>query len=127
MPSLPEKRPLRRPPKRRVDHCRRTSTPGKPKRQQRQSSYLIKGVELAPLPLASEEVTVFIIHVTSFVQDRSWDVSKRYSDFKELEERTWAIRGPMPPFPHTWEDLVQILLHFVEPIIQRRRKFREST
>ena len=28
----------------------------------------------------------------------------------------------MPPFPHSWEDGLQILLHVAEPIIQRRRR-----
>ena len=80
---------------------------------------MVRGVEVVAV-VAVNGVVRYKISVQA-TEGRHWHCVRRYSDFRVLEQNTWKTRGPMPPFPYAWEGL-QIVLHLVEPVIQRERR-----
>jgi hypothetical protein len=84
-----------------------------------ESRFVVRSAEILTFVIV-DGVVQYKINVQA-TEGRHWTVVKRYSDFRVLEQNTWQLRGPMPSFPYSWEGL-QIVLHLVEPVIQRKRR-----
>jgi len=93
-----------------VSHRRSGTSPSHP------YGFVVKSVEI--LHFQEQGRAMHYQIAVNASEGRRWTVWRSYSDFRELEQRTWRIRGPMPPFPYPWEGL-QVLLHLFDAFTSR--------
>jgi hypothetical protein len=60
--------------------------------------FVVRSVDILAF-VTVDGVVLYKVSVQA-TEGRHWTVVRRYSDFKELEQNTWKLRGPMPPFPY---------------------------
>ena len=60
--------------------------------------FVVRSVDILAF-VTVDGVVLYKVSVQA-TEGRHWTVVRRYSDFKELEQDTWKLRGPMPPFPY---------------------------